>query len=49
MYYIIYSDLNMKGHANKSESLKDPLISKVLVFNIHNVKKVTKQIKTCTY
>jgi len=30
MYYIMYSDLNMKGHANQSESLKDALNSKYL-------------------
>lgn len=30
IYYIMFSDLNMKGHANQSETLKDALNSKYL-------------------
>ncbi|SKB68154.1 hypothetical protein [Malaciobacter marinus] len=30
LYYVIYSDKNMKGHPNKQESLKDPLSSKYI-------------------
>ena len=29
-YYTIYSDTNMLGHANKSETLKDPLTNKYI-------------------
>lgn len=30
IYYLMYSDLNMKGHVNKSETLKDSLNDKYL-------------------
>ena len=32
IYYAIYSDKNMQGHPNKTESLKDPL-SKKYIYN----------------
>lgn len=30
IYYVIYSDNNMQGHPNKTESLKDPLSNKYI-------------------